>query len=260
MTVASVYPFIGNSRRLWLKQRWSRQLLEILGVRIDAQLSGAAPGSLFVVNHVSWLDIYALNAARPMAFVAKAEVSRWPLVGWLSANTDTLFLSRESRRQAKEMNERISGLLTADKDVACFPEGTTTDGTEVLKFHSALLQSAIDSGRPVQPVALAYYDADGRRSRVPAYAGDTTMGESLAAILACRSLTVRLRPTSSLDPRVMTRSEMAQAAQGAIAVSLGLPSGNEWAEPIDAPRINSSVGGQADCDISATRLNPASAG
>jgi 1-acyl-sn-glycerol-3-phosphate acyltransferase len=232
LTVASVYPFIGDARRLWLKQRWSRQLLDILGVRIDAQLSGAAPGSLFVINHVSWLDIYALNAARPMAFVAKAEVSRWPLVGWLSANTDTLFLSRENRRQAREMNARISEMLVDDKDVACFPEGTTSDGAHVLKFHSALLQSAIDSGRPVQPVALAYYDAAGRRSRAPAYAGETTMGESLAAILACRALTVRLQPTPLLDPRVMSRGEMAQAAQSAITLSLTLRAFSDGAEPL----------------------------
>lgn len=230
LTVASVYPFIGDARRLWLKQRWSRQLLDILGVRLDAQLSGAPPGSLFVINHVSWLDIYALNAARPMAFVAKAEVSRLPLVGWLSANTDTLFLSRESRRQAREMNTQIRQLLAAGKDVACFPEGTTSDGAQVLKFHSALLQSAIDSGRPVQPVALAYYDAAGRRSLAPAYAGETTMGESLAAILACRTLTVRLQPTPTLDPQVMSRGEMAQAAQGAIAFSLGLSAGHSGAD------------------------------
>ena len=93
-TVACVYPFIRDGRRLWIKQNWSRRLLDILGIRLDAQLAGVEPGSLFVANHISWLDIYALNAARPMAFVAKTEVRRWPLVGWLAARTDTVFLRR----------------------------------------------------------------------------------------------------------------------------------------------------------------------
>lgn len=221
-TVATVYPFIADARRLELKQRWSRQLLGILGVRLDAQLTGITPGSLFVANHISWLDIYAFNAARPMAFVAKAEVRHWPLIGWLSAHTDTLFLSRENRRQSARVNAQMSALLQSAKDVALFPEGTTTTGAQLLHFHGALLQSAVDAGCLVQPVALSYYGDDGRRSEVAAYAGETTMGESLLAILRSGSLTVRLRPTPPLDPRVMPRRALAQAARGAIAFSLGL--------------------------------------
>ncbi|MEI7429119.1 MAG: lysophospholipid acyltransferase family protein [Betaproteobacteria bacterium] len=235
ITVATVYPLIRDTRRLWLKQRWSRQLLEIIGVRIDAQLSGVTPGSLFVSNHISWLDIYALNAARPMAFVSKAEVRSWPLIGWLSANTDTLFLSRDSRRQTKRVNAEMSEMLLAEKDVAIFPEGTTTEGTQLLHFHGALLQSAIDTGRPVQPVALSYYDASGRRSLVPAYIGETSLGESLLAIITCGSLTVRLRPTPPLDSQSMTRRELANAARGAIAFNLGLPGADDVAEPAHKP-------------------------
>lgn len=222
-TVACVYPFIRDSRRLWLKQRWSRQLLDILAVRLDAQLAGATSGSLFVANHVSWLDIYALNAARPMAFVSKAEVRDWPLVGWLSANTDTVFLRRGSRGHARLVNGEIGALLGADKDVAVFPEGTTTDGTHLLNFHGALLQPAVECDRPLQPVALSYHDREGRRSLAPAYAGETTMRECLSAILACPALTVRLRPTPALRARETSRRELAQAARGAIAFSLGLP-------------------------------------
>ena len=223
VTIACVYPLIRDSRRLWLKQNWSRQLLDILGIRLDAQLAGVEPGSLFVANHISWLDIYALNAARPMAFVSKAEVRQWPLFGWLAANTDTVFLRRGKGRHAKVVNSEIDRLLNAEKDVAIFPEGTTTNGTHLLNFHSALMQPAVDTGRPVQPVALSYYDAEGRHSQAPAYAGETTMGQCLAAILACRSLTVRLRPTPPLDPKTRQRRELAQAARGAIAFNLGLP-------------------------------------
>lgn len=222
-TIACIYPFSRSSRRLWLKQRWSRQLLDILAVRLDAQLAGAEPGSLIVANHVSWLDIYALNAARPMAFVAKAEVRGWPLIGWLAAKNDTVFLRRGSRGHARIVNAQIDALLNAEMDVAIFPEGTTTAGTHLLHFHGALLQPAVETGRPIQPVALAYYDANGRRTVAPAYAGKTTLAECFAAILACRSLTVRLRPTPALDPQHRQRRELANAAREAIALSLGIP-------------------------------------
>ena len=201
-------------------------MLDILAIRLDAQLAGATPGSLIVANHISWLDIYALNAARPMAFVSKAEVRDWPLIGWLAANTDTVFLRRGSRGHARIVNAEIDALLNAGKDVAIFPEGTTTDGTHLLNFHGALLQPAVETGRPVQPVALSYHDGDGRRSLAPAYAGETTMGECFAAILACRSLTVRLRPTPPLAPQSRQRRELASTARGAIAFSLGLPLAN----------------------------------
>ena len=207
------------------KQRWSRELLAILGVHLDARLSHVEPASLIVANHISWLDIYALNAARPVAFVAKDEVRSWPLVGWLAAHTDTVFLRRGSRTAIATVNSAIGELLGAGHDVALFPEGTTTDGTQLLDFHPALLQPAVDGGRPLQPVALAYFDADGRRSAAPAYAGETTLWQSLKAVLACRMLTVRLRATPPLDARHTGRRQLAQAAHAAIAYRLGVPPG-----------------------------------
>lgn len=223
-TVALAYPFAQDARRLWMKQRWSRQLLEILGIELDATLSGIAPGSLMVANHISWLDIFALNAARPVAFVSKAEVRQWPLIGWLSAKTDTVFLMRGSRGHARIVNAQIDALLNADKDVALFPEGTTTDGTHLLHFHAALLQPAVETGRPVQPVALSYHLPDGQRCEAAAYAGDTAMGECVRAILATPRMIVRLRPERPLDSTCLDRRSLAKEARKAIAFSLGLPS------------------------------------
>lgn len=223
LTIACTYRFLNDACRLWLKQRWSRQLLEILAIRLDTGFSGASRGSLIVANHISWLDIFVLNAARPMAFVSKAEVRHWPLAGWLAANTDTLFLRRGRGSHALEINRKIAAMLSSGKDVAVFPEGTTSDGTRVLPFHGALLQPAIDCGRPVQPVALAYFDARGQRTSVPAYAGETSMAECMAAIIASRSLTVRLRQTPAITPDQSSRRQIAAMARGAIAFGLGLP-------------------------------------
>lgn len=222
-TVALVYPMIGDVRRLALKQRWSRRLLDILGIRLDAALAGVEPGSLVVANHISWVDVFVINAARPVAFVAKAEVRQWPLLGWLAARTDTVFLRRGSRGHAKIVNGEIDALLGAGKDVAIFPEGTTTDGTHLLGFHGALLQPAVESGRPIQPLALAYETPDGRQCLAPAYVGDTSLGQCLAAMLAERRIVARLRPTPPLATPGCARRELARAAHAAIAFSLGLP-------------------------------------
>lgn len=220
--IASVYPFASTSVRLWLKRRWSRQLLGLLGIRLDVCWDGVPAGSLVVANHVSWLDIYALNATHAMAFVAKADVRAWPLVGWLAARTDTVFLRRGLRADARSANARIAALLQAGQTVAVFPEGTTTDGGVLLDFHAALLQPAIATGRPIQPVAITYHDRHGRRSGAAAYAGDTSLRECLAAILACRGLSVRVRAAPPLPTASAHRRALALAAHQAVAAHLDL--------------------------------------
>lgn len=230
LTIACAYPFLREAPRLWLKRRWSRQLLEILGIHLSRQsreaLRDRPAGQLFVANHISWLDIFVLNAARPMAFVAKSEVRSWPLAGWLAARTGTLFLQRGRRGHTQAVNVRIAALLAAGRDVAVFPEGTTSDGSTVLSFFGALLQPAIDLRHPVQPVGIAYVDADDRPSTAAAYAGETSFGDSLAAVLACRALHARLRPTPPLTPERwpagVERRALASVARSAIVYALGM--------------------------------------
>jgi 1-acyl-sn-glycerol-3-phosphate acyltransferase len=241
-TVALAYQHLTDNKRLWLKQRWSRQLLDILGIRLDAAaLGGIEPGSLIVSNHISWLDVYVLNAARPVAFVSKSEVRDWPLIGWLAAKTDTVFLRRGSRGHAKIVNAEIGALLNTGKDVALFPEGTTTDGTHLLGFHGALLQPAVETGRPIQPIALSYETPDGQRTLAPAYIGETSLLECLNTILACREIVARLRPTPALSAAGKSRRELAKAAHAAIALKLGLPLANKPPEiPADPQGVQRS--------------------
>jgi len=223
LTIACAYPLLQDRRRLQLKQRWSRQLLEMLGIRVDANLSRGAQGHLIVANHISWLDVFALNATRPMAFVAKAEVRNWPVIGWMAAKTDTIFLQRGRRSKALEINADIAGLLAAGKDVAVFPEGTTTDGSTVLPFFGALMQPAIDIRHEVHPVSIAYFDEAGKPCLAPVYAGETTMIHSLAAIISTPHITVHLSQTPAIAPNESTsRRILADMARGAIAFSLGI--------------------------------------
>lgn len=198
-------------------------MLDILGVRLDADLRHAVSGSMLVANHISWLDIFVINAALPTAFVSKEEVRRWPVVGWLAAVNDTVFLKRGSRGHARLINQEIGDILATGKHVGVFPEGTTTDGTHVLHFHAALLQPALAAGRPVVPAAISYWEADGKRSLAPRYDGEISLGECLRAILARRRLTARLVTTPALGQDGSDRRSVAVAARAAVSLAAELP-------------------------------------
>lgn len=167
-------------------------MLALLGVRLQATGATVRPDALLVSNHVSWLDIFVINALAPSAFVSKAEVRNWPVIGWLAARNDTVFLRRGSRGHSRIINAEIGALLDGGRNVAVFPEGTTTDGTHVLHFHAALLQPAIESGHPVQALAIRYLTPDGRYEPAPAYAGATSLGQCLARIIATPALVARI--------------------------------------------------------------------
>ena len=217
------FPFCTDRRRLALKARWSQAVLAALGVEVDADLAHARPGVMLVANHISWIDIFVLNAVLPAAFVAKEEVRHWPLIGWLAAKNDTVFLRRGSRGHARIINGEIAAILDAGKQVAVFPEGTTTDGTHLLHFHAALLQPALSAGRPVLPVAISYWTPEGARSLVPRYDGDISLGQCTRAIVGQQRIIARLRTTPPLGMAGEDRRAVAQAARSAIRAACALP-------------------------------------
>lgn len=242
-TVVLVFPFSTARHRLRLKRWWSRAMLDILGIRLDADLRHAVPGSMLVANHVSWLDIFVINAALPTAFVSKEEVRRWPVIGWLSAKNDTVFLKRGSRGHARLINQEIADLLASGKHVGVFPEGTTTDGTHVLHFHAALIQPAIAAGRPVVPAALSYWEPDGTRSLAARYDGDVSLGQCLQAILSRKKLVARLATQPALGQDGADRRAVAAAARDAICAGAALPPpSTESGTPAGLPAAGPSGG------------------
>ena len=180
-TIRRRFSALSVASRQQLVQGWSRDMLGILGVEL--RLCGVAPSPgpvLVVANHISWLDILVMNAARPAHFVSKSDVKHWPLLGTLITAAGTLFIERESRRDAMRVVHHMVEALREGDVVAVFPEGTTGDGRELLPFHANVLQAAIAAPAPIQPVALAYVDAQtGQRSDAPTYIGDTTLLASM---------------------------------------------------------------------------------
>lgn len=175
-------------------QQWSARALALLGVRLEVAGHPPVAGPVLVVcNHVSWLDILVINAARPCRFVSKADVKSWPLLGRLVEEAGTLFIEREKRRDAVRVVHHLAESLRAGDVLAVFPEGTTGDGRSVLPFHANLLQAAIATQAPVLPVALRYFHAaDGSPHDAPTYAGDTTLIASIWRTLCASDLVTRL--------------------------------------------------------------------
>lgn len=220
LTALTIYPLTDETTRRILRRRWSQKLLTILGVELRVTGSAIQPGSMLVANHISWLDIFLINALVPSAFVSKAEVRGWLLIGWLAAMNETVFLRRGSRGHAKIINAEIATLLDAGRNVAVFPEGTTTDGSHVLHFHAALLQPAIECGHPIQALALSYADADEHPSRAAAYDGDVTLAQCLGNIIAEQRLIARIDAAPPMASEGMQRRELASMARTTIVARL----------------------------------------
>jgi len=177
VTICFFFPRLTPAQREDRVQSWSARMLQILG--IELQLCGAAPAAgpmLLVANHISWLDILVLHAARHCRFVSKSDVRHWPLIGTLATGAGTLYIERESRRDAMRVVHRMADSLRAGEVLAVFPEGTTGDGRHLLPFHANLIQAAISAEAPAQPVALRFLDvSSGHQSFSPCYLGDDTL-------------------------------------------------------------------------------------
>ena len=223
LTLAVIYPWLDPALRRRILQSWSADLLHIFNVRIeighDDPLHTLRNG-LIVTNHISWLDVFVLNSVVPMRFVAKSEVRRWPVIGWLCARAHTLFIERGKARSAARINVQLVTLLQRGECLAVFPEGTTTDGTQVAHFHPSLLQPAIDADAQVHPIAIRYQDARGAYSSIAAYIDEISFGASLWNILSTPELHVRLVATPPLEACGTHRSNLTRIARQHISAAL----------------------------------------
>lgn len=217
-----VLPLAGPAARARVTRRWSRGMLAALGVDLDATGTPLATAML-VANHVSWLDVIALSAIQPAAFVAKAELRRWPLAGILIVRSGAVFIDRGRTRDILRVNAALRVRLGGGGTIAVFPEATTTDGDAVAPFRNALVQAAIDAGAPVQPVAIAYLDALGARAPQAAYCGDTSFWQCLLAIARADGIRARLDFLPALDAPALTRREVGTLARARIIVALDQP-------------------------------------
>jgi 1-acyl-sn-glycerol-3-phosphate acyltransferase len=213
------FPTLEAPQRHGLIRWWSRKMLDVMGLELRTDGEFVGGGTLLVANHVSWLDIAALHAVVPQArFVSKADIGSWPVLAHLSRAANTLFLERERKRDALRVVHLVAQALGDGQPVAIFPEGTTSDGRTLLPFHANLLQAAVATGSPVQPVALRFSDATQRISAAVEFVGDTTLMQSLWRVACAEGLTVSVallppRTGAAADRRTLARMLRADIAQ-----------------------------------------------
>ncbi len=220
---ALVFPFFTPARRMLVVGRWSAQLLNVLGIRLRSSGTPRTGAVLFIANHISWLDILAINAVRPARFVSKADVRHWPVMGWMVACGGTLFIERERKRDALRVVHQVAEALKAGETIAVFPEGTTSDGHALLPFHANLLQAAIATEAPVQPIALRYSDKRNKVSSAAAYIGATSLAQSVWWVACADGLQVNVQILPAEGTRHLDRRALAERLQAQIASALFQP-------------------------------------
>jgi 1-acyl-sn-glycerol-3-phosphate acyltransferase len=226
VTCALVFPWAGASLRERLVRSWSARLLRICQVEVEVEVEGRQgtpplQHALIVSNHISWLDIFVINAVHPCRFVAKAEIRAWPVLGWLVAQAGTVFIARGNRRDLRHIFKGLVDALAQHHRVAFFPEGTTASQGKVLPFHANLFEAAIDAKVPVQPYALSYVDRTGGWHPAVDYTGDVTFVDSIFRILGSEPVIARLGCLAPIAGAGAHRRELAKAAHDAIAGALG---------------------------------------
>ena len=162
-----------------LIQAWSAGLVRVFGFRLRRSGTPLAGATVFVANHVSWVDIVVLHSQRMMGFVAKREIAGWPLVGWMASRAETIFHERGNTESLGGVLHVMLARLRGGHSVGVFPEGRTRDGREIGPFHARIFLAAVEAGAPVQPVALRYGTHGQAQTRVAFQPGESFLGNFL---------------------------------------------------------------------------------
>lgn len=192
VTVVAAFPFLGLGPRQWLIRNWSRVLMACCGVRLQCQGQPKLQGAvLWVANHVSWVDIFVMDSVRAVSFIAKSDIRKWPLIGWLVAGAGTLFIERGRRHAIRAVGHQMNERFARGEAIGLFPEGTTSVGLDVMPFHSSLFEPALRAGVDVQPVALLFLHREQRTTRY-AFVGDQTLVHNIWNLLTATGTVVEL--------------------------------------------------------------------
>jgi 1-acyl-sn-glycerol-3-phosphate acyltransferase len=208
--------------------------VRIVGIRVC--VSGPVPpaqgeAAMIAANHVSWVDTFVVMSVRPARFIAKSEIRDWPVAGWIAERAGTLFVRRERRRDIALILGDVHDALGQGDCIGLFPEGTTTEGDRLLRFHSSLFEPAIANAATIHPAAIRYERADGSPCPAFAYVGEISFMESVALVIGERGVVARLAfaepigPAASLDRRAAARMAHERTASLLATDSAGSPPG-----------------------------------
>ena len=217
-----LFPLVGRKGRGRCVRRVCRVLMRVLGVRMTVRgVNGEGPGYMVCANHVSFIDIFILDAVLPCRFVAKKEIASWPVFGFIARGTGTLFIDRSRKRAVLEIADAMAGAINEGTNVLFFPEGTTGNGLELLPFHPNLFEAAVRSGAQILPVTLRY-TLDGKPSGLVSYAGDVALFTVLKRILFTPGLGVEVTVLDPVSVDGKTRQALCLEASALMSGALGV--------------------------------------
>ncbi len=199
---------------------WYRRLLPMLGIEISAVHGSPQTHALLAANHVSWLDVPVLGALMHATFLSKDEVRHWPLLGWMSAQLGTLFI-RRGNHEAAALAKQIALQIKDGRPVVIFPEGTTSDGRTLKRFHSRLFAAAQAPGSWVQPVAVRY-GSNGYPDPTAPFIGEDALLPHLWRVARQPSLQVQVHFLPPIAGDGVERRTLAERSRSAIAAALAI--------------------------------------
>lgn len=237
--VGALFPRVKPVTRSRLTGWWARKLLRIMGILVSPHGAIPAPDArnhIIASNHISWVDIFVISATHPALFVAKAEIRDWPIAGWICDRAGTLFIRRARRSDTAKINDTMGAALAQGFTIGFFPEGTTTHGDRLHKFHTSLFEPAVANRATLAPVALRYRLANGDPSPAIAFVGEISFVESVGLILRQRRMIAEITFAPPIEAGELTRRELAQRAESAVAsiLDVPLPSAHQRF-PLDGP-------------------------
>ena len=210
LVIVGLFPFLKHNRRWSIVSSWARGVVAVLGVRVLIYGKPPENGPFFTVcNHISWLDIPIVHSFLRVNFIAKADVRRWPIIGFLASRAGTVFIERRRVRDLKNVGKVLENLILSGESVFLFPEGTTSRGDDVLPFRSSLLQVAVNSNIAVLPVSIRYLTENHTMNYKPAYVANDSFFDTLSRIVASPKTFVELRVLETVNPSNFNRRALA---------------------------------------------------
>ena len=194
--------------RTQLLQRNSRRMLRVFASNVEA--TGPLPkAGLLVSNHLSYVDILLIASLTPAVFVSKDEVRHWPVLGWFSRMSGTLYIRRERRSDVARTAEEIREVMREGHLVVLFPEGTSSDGRQVLPFKSSLLEPATGTDHELFAGHISYAITEGSLENDVCYWGEMAFFPHAVKLLTRPRVTVKVR-FSRVKASEASRKELAR--------------------------------------------------
>ena len=206
-------PAGGREVRNRCVRTWCRLTSRILNLQIHRVGKPDAQSQLWVANHISWIDILALATEHDLVFIAKHEISTWPLLGSIFKGIGTLFIRRGDREATLRMSQCMKASLEEGISLMLFPEATTTDGKEVRRFASKLFEPAVEVQSQIQPIALRYL---GQSEDIAPFIGEDTFLAHLTRVLTLKEIQLMISYGDPLHPQSRSKEQLARSLRHSV--------------------------------------------